>query len=442
VSHSPSGVPVTPPAKLSNPAPSQAGTTGSAGGAEPATSTDMRALQDWVERELRKYDDPLRHRRIVSADIVNAAITTAKIQDAAITNAKIGNLEVDSAKIADASITTAKIDDLAVTDAKIASASIDKLTAGDLSVAMDIVVGGVIRSSDAGARFELDDDGLRLYDASDVVTVNLESATGDATFTGVLYATGGEIQGDLLVGGSLATAASGARAVLDSDGLRLYDASNNVIVDLDANTGDATFTGTVESSDIIGSTFKTSETGRRIEVSEDGLDMYSNISATVSDRERLAWWREGESDTEPYSYVVGHRNTGENMRNVTVVRDIASEGSPLIGHTIIDAAGTILSTAVHTRDSWSFSGEDGSLNVDDEIIFRNSSSTVLFRVTSTGHLESDSGFGSAAPLRTRSGQNEVTFDWDAHDTNNKLSIYIGSTVVARYDRSTETWETP
>ena len=50
-------------------------------------------------------------------------IGTAQIVDAAITNAKIGDLEIDTTKIADAAITNAKINDL----------SADKITAGDIS---------------------------------------------------------------------------------------------------------------------------------------------------------------------------------------------------------------------------------------------------------------------------------------------------------------------
>ena len=56
--------------------------------------------------------------------IGNAAISTAQIVDAAITNAKIGDLAVDTAQIAAAAITNAKIGDL----------SADKITANTLNV--------------------------------------------------------------------------------------------------------------------------------------------------------------------------------------------------------------------------------------------------------------------------------------------------------------------
>jgi hypothetical protein len=62
---------------------------------------------------------------IDSAKIKDAAITTAKIANAAITTALINDAAITSAKIADASITNAKIQDAAITTAKIADAAID-----------------------------------------------------------------------------------------------------------------------------------------------------------------------------------------------------------------------------------------------------------------------------------------------------------------------------
>ena len=80
----------------------------------------------------------------VAAQIANALIGTAHIQDAAITNAKIGDLQVTAAKIqngnilnahiGDAQITTAKIGDLAVDTAKINNLSVNGLKITDSAV--------------------------------------------------------------------------------------------------------------------------------------------------------------------------------------------------------------------------------------------------------------------------------------------------------------------
>lgn len=72
---------------------------------------------------------------MVSADIKDANITTAKIGDAQITTAKIGLLQVTSATIADATIGTAKIADAQITNAKIDLASVNKLIVQSANIA-------------------------------------------------------------------------------------------------------------------------------------------------------------------------------------------------------------------------------------------------------------------------------------------------------------------
>lgn len=62
----------------------------------------------------------------------------------------------------------------------------------------------------------------------------------------------------------------GARIELTPTTFRMYDASENVLIDFDP-TGGAVFRGTVEGSEIVGSTFKTDTTGNRIEIKEDTI---------------------------------------------------------------------------------------------------------------------------------------------------------------------------
>ena len=83
---------------------------------------------------------------IATAQIDDAAISSAKLSDNAVTTAKISNANVTTAKIADNAITTAKISDLQITTAKIANDAVgpDQLsntavTAGSYTTA-DITV--------------------------------------------------------------------------------------------------------------------------------------------------------------------------------------------------------------------------------------------------------------------------------------------------------------
>lgn len=68
------------------------------------------------------------------ASVTFTQVVTGEIFDAAITTAKIGLLAVDTARIADASITTAKIALLAVTSAQIANATITQAKIANLAV--------------------------------------------------------------------------------------------------------------------------------------------------------------------------------------------------------------------------------------------------------------------------------------------------------------------
>jgi hypothetical protein len=89
---------------------------------------------------------------------------------------------IGTAKLADAAITTAKINDLAVNDAKIGNLSVGKLTAGTFSASMTL--SGIIRTNTTGSRVELDDAGLRLYNTSGTMTVRLQTSDGSALVTG------------------------------------------------------------------------------------------------------------------------------------------------------------------------------------------------------------------------------------------------------------------
>jgi hypothetical protein len=97
---------------------------------------------------------------------------TAFIADAAITNAKIANLAVDSAKIANG----------AVTNAKISSLDASKITTGFLDAnridTVKLVAKNIdINASGSGARLVINNNVIKVYDASGVLRVRMGDLT-------------------------------------------------------------------------------------------------------------------------------------------------------------------------------------------------------------------------------------------------------------------------
>lgn len=99
--------------------------------------------------------------QVISADVFDGAIGTAKLADAA--------------------ITTAKINDLAVNNAKIADLSVGKLTAGTLSA--DVILGSFIRTALTGNRVEVSSGGIQLYNGANIV-VDFKTSNGSALVVG------------------------------------------------------------------------------------------------------------------------------------------------------------------------------------------------------------------------------------------------------------------
>jgi uncharacterized protein YjbI with pentapeptide repeats len=126
---------------------------------------------------------------ITNAKIANAAINAAKIEDAQITNAKIADAAVTTAKIGDAQITTAKIGDGQITNAKIdnviqsstylagsAGWKIDK--AGQMEMNNATFRGTIdVKSATSGARLEIRNNVIKVFDASGVLRVRIGDLT-------------------------------------------------------------------------------------------------------------------------------------------------------------------------------------------------------------------------------------------------------------------------
>jgi hypothetical protein len=137
-----------------------------------------------------------------------------------VVSADIFNGAVGSAKLADLAVITAKIDDLAVNNAKIGDMSVGKLTAGTMTA--DVVVSGRYTTALTGARTELNAVGLQIRNSSNTLLVNLDGTNN-------------------LVTGQLQTALSGTRLIINpgntqADSIRFYPSSGSMYATLQTRT--------------------------------------------------------------------------------------------------------------------------------------------------------------------------------------------------------------
>ncbi len=147
-----------------------------------------------------------------------------------------------------ASATAALVD-----SAHISDLTASKITAGTFSATYALA--GQFETAASGKRVVVGAGGVQQYDASGVLKVNLDNVTGNATFGGSLSAatgtfsgalsaaTGsfsGTITGSTITGGTVQTAASGARVVISagsSDRITFYSASGDDGYIRTSNTG-------------------------------------------------------------------------------------------------------------------------------------------------------------------------------------------------------------
>jgi hypothetical protein len=129
---------------------------------------------------------------------------------------------VGTTELADLGVVNAKIANLAVTDAKMGSVAAGKIIAGTLSA--DIVVGARIKTADTGQRVELNALGLKAYNSSNALTVDIPTS-GSPSFAGIVTATGGAFTGNVTISsGSLATSTNthAKRIIIDQAGVHGY----------------------------------------------------------------------------------------------------------------------------------------------------------------------------------------------------------------------------
>ena len=160
-------------------------------GFTPSTSTRIGEL---VGRGTFTYADlpygTTQYFKLISVDQrgnKSAASAQASGIPSPVVSADVFDGAIGTAKLADAAIVTAKIDNLAVNDAKIGTVGIGKLVAGSLTASMILSTGQIsTRIGGTGAGTTSDSAGIRLYDTVGNVVVNLDVATASALVTGVL----------------------------------------------------------------------------------------------------------------------------------------------------------------------------------------------------------------------------------------------------------------
>lgn len=183
----------------------------------------------------------------VDADLLTATITNRIMGPGSVAQANIQDAAVGTAQIIDASIVTAKIANLAVTDAKIGSLSVTKLTAGVLGA--DVTVSARIKTADVGARVELNSTGLKAYNNSGTNTVAINS-DGSASFTGTVtssFISGSTVSGGNVLGAYISTSINDTSTRVVLSGGRALFFYDGIYLD----PGEIT-AGTGDNLDIIG----------------------------------------------------------------------------------------------------------------------------------------------------------------------------------------------
>jgi hypothetical protein len=144
-----------------------------------------------------------------------------------------GNASSPSAEVA---ATPVKVDgpDLEAGSVTAATIQAGAVTAEKLEAVLQLVT-RLVAGDPAAARVELNEDGLRVYNASGVLMIQFNAADGSAVFTGAI--TGSTVTGGTITGSEIQTAASGQRITLNEDDankILVYNASGTAIGELSA----------------------------------------------------------------------------------------------------------------------------------------------------------------------------------------------------------------
>ncbi|WP_354643856.1 fibronectin type III domain-containing protein [Kitasatospora camelliae] len=109
-------------------------------------------------------------------------VTTVQVEETSARYVRVVAVDIAGNKSAPSAAATATA--LLIDDAHISDLTVTKVTAGTISA--DWIVGSRIKTSDTGARVELNSAGLQAYSAAGTQTVNIASADGSVSIVGQL----------------------------------------------------------------------------------------------------------------------------------------------------------------------------------------------------------------------------------------------------------------
>ena len=220
-----------------------------------------------------------------SGSIASNAITEVKIDTAAVTAAKLAGSAVTETKIASDAVTSPKILAGAVTAAKITAGAVTAEKIAASAVEADKIAANAVTAAKISANTITGDKIAANTITSSLIAANTITATNIATgaITAGAIAAGAvtaakvdadAINGMTITGSTIRTStalasgtATGAGVVIDTSGLRGYNASASETFNLNASTGDVLMTGSL----------RTGTSGARIE-----MGSYFGVISTVN----------------------------------------------------------------------------------------------------------------------------------------------------------------
>jgi hypothetical protein len=137
-----------------------------------------------------------------------------------------------SAPSTETAATPVQVDGPDLTAGSVTAAAIQAgaVTADKLEAILQLVT-RIVAGDPDGARVELNEDGLRVYNASDQLVIRFDAVDGSGVFTGA-------ITGSTITGGTFQTATSGERVTINAAGnnrVLIYDSAGTVVAELSAN---------------------------------------------------------------------------------------------------------------------------------------------------------------------------------------------------------------
>jgi hypothetical protein len=205
-------------------------------------------------------------------EILTGEIGATKITPNSITSNQILAGSILAASIATGTLTANEIAANTITAAKLNITSLDAITANIGNLTGGSITGSAIYTgSDANNRVAITSGGITATYGG-VQKFSFNTANGAASFTGAINATSGTFTGTIsastINGSTVQTATSGARVVLDTSGLRQYDSSNAVQVNIPSSGALAQFNG---------------------HLSPAGMDLKQGTVLTPSSDRRIRW---------------------------------------------------------------------------------------------------------------------------------------------------------